>query len=341
LEVNGIRDGDQILIEKLGEREYRFSPLSTEKPDKGPREQLVWTQEELILALDFYFEVGADTGQPIPGQSTARIRQLSDLIRRLSAYPAERQAETYRNANGVYKKLMNLRAVQVGGGHGLSSFGQRDAAVWREFMDNRARLHAEAEAIRTQLRQGVIGPASAEVRIEDTEIEQQHTESYVVNPSGEPRSAERAEQKLVIRYRDHMKAKGIEVRRKRYVPTGEVRPIYCDAWVEELRALIEAKILTAGTPCATRSANSTTIAASTSRQSTSPCWCLTSPGPSDLICSGAPISRQFGRIVLHSRTRPKAGSSKHDHVPYAPKAACRINSPASHTARSDVLAGAE
>ena len=240
-EVNGIRAGDQILIEKLGEYEYRFSPLSTEKPRRGPREQLVWTREELILALDFYFEVGADIGQPIPGQRTDRIRELSDLIRRLSAYPAERQTETYRNANGVYKKLMNLRAVQVGGRHGLPSFGQRDAAVWREFVDNRAQLQAEAEAIRTQLRQGVIGSASAEIRIEDVEIEQQHTESYILNPSAEPRSAERAEQKLVIRYRDYMKAKGIEVRRKRYVPAGEVRPIYSDAWVEKLHVLIEAK----------------------------------------------------------------------------------------------------
>src|SRR5262249_53443481 len=51
----------------------------------------------------------------------------------------------------------------------------------------------------------------------------------------------RAEHRLVQRYRDHMAAKGIVVRRKRYRPPGEVSPIYSDAWVEERRALIEAK----------------------------------------------------------------------------------------------------
>jgi hypothetical protein len=72
-------------------------------------------------------------------------------------------------------------------------------------------------------------------------IEQQHTETFVVNPSGEQRTAERAEQRLVLDYHDYMAAKGITVSRKKYLPAGEVRPIYCDAWVQELNVLIEAK----------------------------------------------------------------------------------------------------
>jgi hypothetical protein len=38
-----------------------------------------------------------------------------------------------------------------------------------------------------------------------------------------------------------MLGKGIVVRRKRYRPAGEIRPIYSDAWVEDRNALIEAK----------------------------------------------------------------------------------------------------
>src|SRR5262249_51460591 len=38
-----------------------------------------------------------------------------------------------------------------------------------------------------------------------------------------------------------MAAKGIRVSRKRYLPAGEVRPIYSDAWVEDRHTLIEAK----------------------------------------------------------------------------------------------------
>lgn len=77
--------------------------------------------------------------------------------------------------------------------------------------------------------------------VEDVDIEQQHTETFMVTPSGEPRPAERAEQKLVLRYRDYMAAKGILVRRKKYLPAGEVRPIFSEVSVEDRHALIEAK----------------------------------------------------------------------------------------------------
>ena len=44
------------------------------------REQLRWTRKEVILAMDFYITVGALTGGPIPGEGTAKIIQLSDLL---------------------------------------------------------------------------------------------------------------------------------------------------------------------------------------------------------------------------------------------------------------------
>src|SRR3954453_5254854 len=59
--------------------------------------------------------------------------------------------------------------------------------------------------------------------------------------TGEPHEAERAEQKLVVRYHDFMAAKGVKVRRKKYLPAGEVRPIFSDAWIADRMALIEAK----------------------------------------------------------------------------------------------------
>ena len=206
-----------------------------------PVAQLIWKREEVILAMDFYISVGATDGRPIPGQTSPEIRQLSDLLRRLSAYPPEVWDEKYRNANGVYKKLMNLRAIQVGGGHGLSSYSQLDEAVWHEYEDDLPRLHDEAAAIRARLQEGAIQPAKAEPVVEDVDIEQQHTETFMVTLSGEPRPAERAEQKLVRRYRDYMATKGITVRRKKIVPPGEVRPIFSDIWVEDRNALIEAK----------------------------------------------------------------------------------------------------
>jgi hypothetical protein len=203
--------------------------------------RLDWTREEIILAMDLYVTVGAFGGGPIPGNNSVQIVQLSDLLKRLSAYPTEQQGEKYRNPDGVYLKLMNLRAIQTEGAHGMNAYSQLDAAVWREFVDDLPHLHAEAAAIRARLQEGAIKPATTTAQVEDVDIEQQHTETFMVSPSGEPRPVERAEQKLVLRYHDYMAAKGVVVRRKRYLPAGEVRPIYSDAWVEDRQALIEAK----------------------------------------------------------------------------------------------------
>ena len=191
--------------------------------------------------MDFYVAAGATPGKPFPNHDSPEIVQLSDLLKKLSAYPPELQGDKYRNPNGVYLKMMNLRAIQAEGHHGMNAYSQLDAAVWRDYVDDLPRLHAEAEAIRARLKEGAIQPAKAEPVVEDVEIEQQHTETYMVTPSGEPRSAERAEQKLVLQYRDYMAAKGITVRRKKYLPVGEIRPIYSDAWVEDRHALVEAK----------------------------------------------------------------------------------------------------
>jgi hypothetical protein len=95
-----------------------------------------------------------------------------------------------------------------------------DAAVWRDFIDDLPRLRAEADRIRAGLREGEVRPAVKRPVIEDVDIEWQHTEVYIVSHSNESRTAERAEQKLVLQYRKYMATKGIAVCRKRYFPRG-------------------------------------------------------------------------------------------------------------------------
>lgn len=203
--------------------------------------QLAWTREETILAMDFYVTYGAIRGGPIPGQHTAEIARLSMLLKTLSAYPPEVQGEKYRNTHGVYLKLMNLRAVQTGGAHGMNRISQTDQAVWRDYIDDLGILHAEATAIRQRLAEGVLTPAgTAAPIVEDVPIEARHTERFMCSPSGEPREAERAEAALVNDYQAHLAAEGVAVSRKKY-RTGQVRPLFCDLWVQDWRALIEAK----------------------------------------------------------------------------------------------------
>lgn len=206
-----------------------------------PRKRLDWTREEVILAMDLYVNSGAFGGGRVPGPRAQETIQLSDLLKALGAYPAEVWPENYRNPDGVHLKLMNLRAVETDGTHGMPAFSQLDAAVWREYVDNLNTLQAEAEAIRQRLQDGMIQPAQTVSVMKDVPLEKQNTETYITNPDSIPQPAVRAEQKLVLRYHDYMQTKGIAVIRKKYVPAGEVRPIYSDAWVAERNLLIEAK----------------------------------------------------------------------------------------------------
>jgi hypothetical protein len=82
------------------------------------------------------------------------------------------------------------------------------------------------------------------------------------------------EQNLVWRYHDYMTAKGITVRRKKYLPTGEVRPIFrtSGSRIGALRSRPRTQMTR--TRCARPLARHTTTAASTDLRSTSPFCCL-------------------------------------------------------------------
>jgi hypothetical protein len=191
--------------------------------------------------MDLYVSSGALAGGSIPGKTSAAVIGLSATLKQLGAYPPELQRDKYRNEDGVYLKLTNLRAVETEGQHGMNAYSQMDAAVWRDFADRIPELQAQAAAIRAGIDTGTVQPASTEPKVDDVPIENQNTESYTVNPSSTPRVAQRAEQALVRRYRDHMATKGVAVTRKRYLPRGEVRPIFSDAWAEARNVLVEAK----------------------------------------------------------------------------------------------------
>ena len=63
-----------------------------------------WTRDELILALDLYM---VNPTSP-PGKQSREVLLLSDYLNRLGSQHAADRA-TFRNANGVYMKLMNFR----------------------------------------------------------------------------------------------------------------------------------------------------------------------------------------------------------------------------------------
>lgn len=111
----------------------------------------VWSRDELILALDLYWTLkGA-----VFGKGDDRILELSSTLSALAATRGVAGEADFRNANGVYMKLMNFRSADpdyaAEGKVGLSRGNQLEAVVWTEFFGDRQRLRQAAEAIRDSI----------------------------------------------------------------------------------------------------------------------------------------------------------------------------------------------
>jgi hypothetical protein len=73
-------------------------------PESQEARNPTWSRDELILTLDLYVQFN---GNP-PGKTSKNIVELSDLLNKMGAQIANRKAD-FRNANGVYMKVMNFR----------------------------------------------------------------------------------------------------------------------------------------------------------------------------------------------------------------------------------------
>ncbi|MER7536342.1 restriction endonuclease [Streptomyces sp. NPDC097704] len=80
-----------------------------------------------------------------------------------------------------------------------------------------------------------------ELVINDVDVEQQHTERTLVEPSREPYEAERREAALVRSFVEHLRLQGHDIARQRIVPPGELKPLYTDIFDRTAGVLVEAK----------------------------------------------------------------------------------------------------
>jgi len=114
-----------------------------------------WTRDELILALELYLR---NPSSP-PGKESRAVIELSELLNKLGRVLGHRDNETFRNANGVYMKMMNFRRFDQeytsAGKVGLTRGNKDEEAVWLEFSQDRERLVKVADAIR----QAILLPA--------------------------------------------------------------------------------------------------------------------------------------------------------------------------------------
>lgn len=130
-----------------------------------------WTREEIILALDTYFKTDVHR----LSASDVVIVQLSDTLRKLSAYEQEKRLTTYRNPSGVYMKLMNFYSIEHPN-KGLSNASKLDKVIYNEFVSNKKYLNAIANKIKEMVNthKNVIGDIDDEGFMEGALLEKQH-----------------------------------------------------------------------------------------------------------------------------------------------------------------------
>lgn len=115
----------------------------------APARNPAWNRDELVLALDLY------RMNPIspPGKGSPAVAALSDLLNKMRRLTGEATSDTFRNTNGVYMKMMNLRALDPAftaqGKVGMKAGGALEKVVWAEYEGRWDALATDAKAIRT------------------------------------------------------------------------------------------------------------------------------------------------------------------------------------------------
>jgi hypothetical protein len=115
-----------------------------------------WSRQELILALELYFDVGA-----ADYRSSRKVRELSELIRAMHAGEAYLEDERFRSASSVSRKLKNIAWVDPHNTRGTAqSHGSAaDEEIWDEFANDRGRLALEAAVVRAWIESGRQSPS--------------------------------------------------------------------------------------------------------------------------------------------------------------------------------------
>nr|WP_315491067.1 HNH endonuclease [uncultured Rhodoferax sp.] len=141
-----IREGEAIRAWAFALAKEESSDTAVE--EKKAKRNAIWSRDELILALDLYIQ----SRQSSLAKDSPEIAELSEVLNQLGTVLGQRTSSTYRNANGVYMKLMNFRRFDPeytsDGKTGLTRGNQDEAKVWDQFALDPTRLAEVARFIR-------------------------------------------------------------------------------------------------------------------------------------------------------------------------------------------------
>lgn len=123
-------------LQKLGFEVRGIAGTGAQDPasENGKERNPKWSQDELMLALHLYLH----NRQSPPGKSSAKVAELSQLLGTMANKSAV--TTTFRNAAGVYMKLMNFRGIDplftAAGKKGLTQGSKDDQVVWNLYANH-------------------------------------------------------------------------------------------------------------------------------------------------------------------------------------------------------------
>ncbi|MFN8290250.1 MAG: HNH endonuclease [Chitinophagaceae bacterium] len=104
-----------------------------------------WHRDEIILALDLYFD--KDRGSV--DSRNPKVIALSKLLNKLPIFKDRPDAQKFRNPNGVSLKLSNFLAIDPDyTGKGMEAVSKLDKELFKEFVNQKGKLHALAAEIK-------------------------------------------------------------------------------------------------------------------------------------------------------------------------------------------------
>jgi hypothetical protein len=103
-----------------------------------------WTEDELILTLELYFKI--KSGEKKHSHST--LKEMSENLRGLNTYPEFNDNTTFRNVNGISRKLGNFSAIDPDyEGKGLYACSLLDREIFMKFYKKPTELAKAVAAI--------------------------------------------------------------------------------------------------------------------------------------------------------------------------------------------------
>ena len=120
------------VLQRLGFKVRGAPEINAVTAAKGTKNP-IWSRDELMLALHLYLQ----NRKSPPGKTSAKVIELSELLGRMSKH--SKTTDTYRNAAGVYMKLMNFRSLDPlytsVGKVGLTRRNSDELVVWKLYAD--------------------------------------------------------------------------------------------------------------------------------------------------------------------------------------------------------------